>query len=128
MEVKYDYVSSDHLPLRLTISAKLLPFSEVPTQEQIQPPCPVWNVASPHDLHNYRTQIGLLLSAIDISYNVLCSTNPNYNDEAHRTLLSKLYNDIIKSPKDTAEAIQTKANNNKSSKHTVLGWNDLLNM
>ena len=51
------------------------------------------------DLHNYHTQTGLLLSAIDVPHEVLRCTNPNCNDEAHRTLLSKLYNDIIKSLK-----------------------------
>ena len=66
-------------------------------QEQIQAPCPVWNAASPQDLHNYHTQTGLLLSAIDVPHEVLRCTNPNCNDEAHRTLLSNLYNDIIKS-------------------------------
>ena len=47
MKVKYDCVSSDHLPLCFTISAKLLPSSESPTQKQIQPPCPMWNAATP---------------------------------------------------------------------------------
>ena len=68
-------------------------------------------------------QTGLLLSAIDVPHEVLYCTNSN--DEAHRTLLCKLYNGIIKSLKDAAEAIPTKANN-MSSKHTVLGWNDLV--
>ena len=40
-------------------------------------------------------------------------------------MLSNLYNDIIKSLNDAAEAIPTKANNT-SSKYTVLGWNDLV--
>ena len=40
-------------------------------------------------------------------------------------MLCKLYNDIIKSLKDAAEAIPTKASNT-SSKHTVLCWNDLV--
>ena len=40
-------------------------------------------------------------------------------------MLSNLYNDIIKSLKDAAEVIPTKANNT-SSKYTVLGWNDLV--
>ena len=75
----------------------------------------------PQDLHNYQTQTGLLLSAIDVPHEVLRCTNPNCNDEAHRTLLNNLYNDII----DAAEAIPTKANN-PSSKYTVLGWNDLV--
>ena len=39
--------------------------------------------------------------------------------------LSNLYNDIIKSLKDAAEVIPTKANNT-SSKYTVLGWNELV--
>ena len=124
MEVEYDCVSSYHLPLCFTISAKLLPSSEAPTQEHIQAPCPVWNAACPQDLHNYYTQTGLLLSAIYVPHEVLRCTNPNCNDEAHRTLLSNIYN-IIKSPKDAAEVIPTKANNT-SSKHTVLGWNDLV--
>ena len=37
------------------------------------------------------------------------------NDEAHCTLLSNLYNDIIKSLKDAAETIPTKANNTSSN-------------
>ena len=85
----------------------------------------MWNAASPQDLHNYHTQTGLLLSAIDVPHEVLRCTNPNCNDEANRTLLSNLYNDIIKSLKDAAEVIPTKANNT-SSKYTVLGWNDLV--
>ena len=79
----------------------------------------------PQDLHNYHTQTGLLLSAIDVPHEVLRCTNPNCNDEAHRPLLSNLYNDIIKSLKYAAEVIPTKANNT-SSKYTVLGWNDLV--
>ena len=79
----------------------------------------------PQDLHNYHTQTGLLLSTIDVPHEVLRCTNPSGYDEAHRTLLSKLYNDIIKSLKDAAEVIPTKANN-MSSKYTVLGWNDLV--
>ena len=67
----------------------------------------------------------MLLSAIDVPHEVLRCTNPNCNDEAHRTLLSNLYNDIIKSLKDAAEVIPTKANNT-FSKYTVLGWNDLV--
>ena len=63
----------------------------------------------------------MLLSAIDVPHEVLRCTNPNCNVEAHRTLLSNLYNDIIKS----AEVIPSKANNT-SSKYTVLGWNDLV--
>ena len=114
-------VSSDHLPLYFTISAKLLPSSEAPTQEQIQPSCPVWNAASLQDLHNYHTQTGLLLSAIDVPHDVLRCTNPNCNDETHRALLCKLYNNI-KSLKDAAKAIPTKASNTSS----VLGWNDLV--
>ena len=101
--------------------AKLLHSSEAPTQEQIQPPCPVWNAASLQDLHNYHTQTGLLLSAIDVPHEVLRCTNPNCNDETHRTLLCKLYNNI-KSLKDAAKAIPTKASNTSS----VLGWNDLV--
>ena len=73
----------------------------------------------PQDLHNYHTQTGLLLSAIYVPHEVLRCTNPNCNEEAHRTLLSNLYNDIIKSLKDAAEVIPTKANNT-SSKYTVL--------
>ena len=72
-----------------------------------------------HNLHNYHTQTGLLLSAIGVPHEVLRCTNSNCNDEAHRTLQCKLYNDIIKSLKDVAEVIPTKANNT-SSKHTVL--------
>ena len=121
MEVKYDCVSSDHLPLCFSLYVKLLPSPEATIQEQIHAPHPVWNAASPQDLHNYHTQTGLLLSAIDVPHEVLRCTNPNCNDEAHRTLLSNLYNDIIKS----AEVIPTKANNT-SSKYTVLGWNDLV--
>ena len=79
----------------------------------------------PQDLHNYHTQTGLLLSAIDVHHEVLRCTNSNCNDEAHRTFLSTFYNDIIKSLKDAAEAIPTKANN-MSSKYAVLGWNDLV--
>ena len=109
----------------LFIYVKLLPSSEATIQEQIQAPHPVWNAASPQDLHNYHTQTGLLLSAIDVPHEVLRCTNPNCNDEAHRTLLSNLYNDIIKSLKDAAEVIPTKANNT-SSKYTVIGWNDLV--
>ena len=124
MEVKYDCVSSDHLPLCFSIYVKLLPSSEATIQEQIHAPHPVLNAVSPQDLHNYHTQTGLLLSAIDVPHEVLRCTNPNCNDEAHRTLLSNLYN-IIKSLKDAAEAIPTKANNT-SSKYTVLGWNDLV--
>ena len=125
MEVKYVCVSSDHLPLCFSIYAKLLPSSEATIQEQIHAPRPVWNAASPQDLDNYHTQTGLLLSAIDVPHEVLRYTNPNCNDEAHRTLLSNLYNDIVKSLKDAAEVIPTKANNT-SSKYTVLGWNDLV--
>ena len=77
MEVKYDRVSSDHLPLCFTISAKSLPSSEAPTQEQIQAPCPVWNAASPQDLHHYHTQTGLLLSTTDLPHEVLSCTNLN---------------------------------------------------
>ena len=76
-------------------------------------------------LHNYHTQTGSLLSAIDVPCEVLRCTNPNCNYEAHRTLLNNLYNDIIKSLKDAAEVIPTKANNS-FSKYTVLGWNDLV--
>ena len=94
-------------------------------QEQIQPPFPVWNAAASHDLHNYHTQTGLLLSGIDIPHEVLRCTNPNCTDEAHRTLLSKLYNYIIKSLKDDAEVTSPKANNT-SSKYTGLGRNDLV--
>ena len=111
--------------LYFTIYAKLLPSSEAPIQGQIQTPCPAWNAAFPQDLHNYHTQADLLISATDVPHEVLRCTNPNCNDEAHRTLLSKLYNDIIKSLKDAAEAIPTKANNT-SSKYTVLGWNNLV--
>ena len=121
MEVKYDCVSSDHLPLCFSLYVKLLPSPEATIQEQIHAPHPVWNAASPQDLYDYHTQTGLLLSAIDVPHEVLRCTNPNCNDEAHRTLLSNLYNDIIKS----AEVIPTKANNT-SSKYTVLGWNDLV--
>ena len=71
MEIKYDCVSSDHLTLCFTIYAKLLPSSEAPIQEQIQAPCPVWNAASPQDLHKYHTQTGLLFSAIDLPHEVL---------------------------------------------------------
>ena len=67
----------------------------------------------------------LLLSATDVPHEVLRCTNPNCNDEAHRTLLSNLYNDIIKLLKDAADVIPTKANNT-SSKYTILGWNDLV--
>ena len=38
MEVKYDCVSSDHLPLCFYIYAKLLSSSEAPIQEQIRAP------------------------------------------------------------------------------------------
>ena len=99
------YMSSYYLPLKPPYRSK---FKH-----------PVWNAASPQDLHNYHTQTGLLLSAIDVPHEVLRCTNPNCNDEAHRTLLSDLYNDIIKSLKDAAEVIPTKANNT-SSKYSVL--------
>ena len=96
MEVKYDCVSSDHLPLCFSIYAKLLPSPEA-------------------TIH----------TAIDVPHEVLRCTNPNCNDEAHRYLLSNLYNDVIKLLKDAAEVIPTKANN-RSSKYTVLGLNDLV--
>ena len=121
MEVKYDCVSSDRLPLCFIVQV----ITFFPTQEQIQPPGPVWNAVTPQDLHNYHTQSGLLLSAIDIPHEVLCCISHNCNDEAHRIFPCKLYNGFTKSLKDAADAIPTKASNT-SSKHTVLGWNDLV--
>ena len=87
--------------------SKLLPFPEAPTganyylfqrppQEQIItfPEAPTGANSTilscmecylPQDLHNYHSQAGLLSSTIDVPDKVLFCTNPNCNDEAHRT-------------------------------------------
>ena len=117
-------VSRPTIYLCFTVSAKLLPSSDAPTQEQIQPPCPVWNAATP------RISITIIQKMVCFNLQFMylvkfCCTNPNCNDEAHRTVLCKLYNDTINSLTDAAETIPTKASNT-SSKYTVLDWNCLV--
>ena len=73
-------------------------------------------VATRRVLRNYHAQIGLCLlstrcTPTDVPREVLCCGRPNCNDEAHRSLLCKLHNDIMPPPEGAAEAIPTKTNN-----------------
>ena len=125
MAVNYDCVSSDHFPLGFTISVNLLPYSEASNQEHVGHSSPKWDTATLQDLKNYYTQTGLLLSAINVPHDALCCTDPNCNDEDHYSDLCKFYDDITNLLSDAAGVITTKAHNS-SSKHFVLGWNDLV--
>ena len=62
---------------------------------------------------------------INVPHDALSCTDPNCNDEAHYSHLCKFYEDITNLLRDAAGAIPTKAHNS-SSKHFVLGWNDLV--
>ena len=125
MVINYDFVSSGHFPLSFTISIKLLPTSESSTMQQTCKPSPMWDCASSHDLLNYYTKSGSLLSGIDVPHAAIICTNPNCHDEAHQLLLCKFYNDIIHSLTDASDVIPTKAYNT-SRKFNVPGWNDLV--
>ena len=125
MAVNYDCVSSDHFPLGFTISVNLLPYSEASNQEHVGQSSPKWDTATLQDLKNYYTQTGLLLSAINVPHDALCCTDPNCIDEDHYSDLCKFYDDITNLLSDAAGVIPTKAHNS-SSKHFVLGWNDLV--
>ena len=69
MVINYDCVSSDDFPPSLIISIKLLPNSEGCTMKQTCKPSPMWDCASSHNLLNYCTKSGSLLSGIDNNNN-----------------------------------------------------------
>ena len=123
--INCDCVSSDNFPLSFTISIKLLPAYEACTTQQTWKPSPLWDCASSHELLNYYTKSGSLLSGIDVPHAALSCTNPNCQDEAHQLLLCKFYKDITNSLMDASDVIPTKTQNT-SRKFNVPGWNDLV--
>ena len=93
--------------------------------QQTCKPSPMWDCASSHDLLNYYTKSGSLLSDIDVPHAALSCTSPNCHDQAHQPLLCKCYDDIINSLMDASDIIPTKTHS-KSQKFNVPGWNDLV--
>ena len=103
MVINYDFVSSGHFPLSLTILSNYYTLLN----------------------HPLRNKCVSLLSGIDVPHAALSCTNPNCHDEAHQLLLCTFYNDIIHSLTDASDVIPTKTYNT-SRKFNVPGWNDLV--
>ena len=93
IEILHDFVSSDHLPLCVTLSLDLDKVNV--TDESTVKPKPCWDKASKEELDKYFHESNELFKNIDIGIAVCTDSNCNCN--THYRCIDRLYYDIVAS-------------------------------
>jgi exonuclease III len=122
VDVQYDFVTSDHLPLSMEVKLENIQTSDVdkkcsPLQHVIN-----WNSVSQQDIIKYRLHAERNLAELSIKNPCPqgCSTDC-YNHD-HLRAIDCWYKDIVNSLLHASEFLSTPKNN--KYRH-VLGWNDV---
>jgi exonuclease III len=123
MHVRYDIVSSDHLPLCAQIN---LP----PECNKAAPPTEgtpgsywsvQWDQLAPEQLENYRLNTKKTLASVKFVHDLAWCDNTNCQDPSHLNGINKLYEDIIYALKQAAEGF---CDEQSQDFHQLPGWND----
>ena len=120
IEILHDFVSSDHLPLCVTLSLDLDKVNV--TDESTAKPKPCWDKASKEELDKYFHESNELFKNIDIG--IAVCTDSNCNCDTHYRCIDRLYSDIVASLHQASNKL---CKTSKVFHRVVPGWKHYVN-
>ena len=94
--VEYDFISSDHFPMFMTINTNSVNVSKEPNDKEKQVTKRInWPKASEEDIQAYTRKTEKLISEIKLDYGLLLCDDVTCQDPGHQCAINRLYNDII---------------------------------
>jgi exonuclease III len=119
VEVKQDFVSSDHLPISVSLNldhARVkLDHDTGTSQTHIK-----WDTLTKNELANYTSQTKRKLAEIQINHELMLCYDSNCTDAGHVCAIDRLYNGIVEALLSAGETVER---TRCSSSHQVAGWN-----
>ena len=125
VEIFYEYLSSDHFPMQITVSIRDNFEANMAHNDDIQPvkrPVTCWSKASDNDIMNYQNGCNALLSNIYIPTEALACSDCMCTLNNHKADIDKFYNDIVTSL--NLSALQHIPSSNGKKQSSVPGWNE----
>lgn len=118
MEVRYDLITDDHVPIGVELNFQHIP--ELTDNSQNNRKKLDWSCASEAALDQYCITTDNLLQSVDIPYDALSCRNTLCNDESHIRKLDRFYNDIVNCLTLSSRHLETPSRCHRASRP---GWN-----
>ena len=123
LDIKYEYVSSDHKPLLIEIDIKHLPKYDFSQTNSIHSKIN-WNNLSQNNLATYTESSEYFLSRVKIPQNTVLCKSGKCTDKSHLDGINILYNDIIYALQQSSKVLLKSRNMDSKKYHYVPGWNE----
>ena len=121
MSVNYAAVTSDHLPLSMSVLMPVEDMQNVPHQENTRNPAKQikWDTLSEHDIEQYRAKTKETLSRVIFNHDLALCDSVKCSDPVHICGIDRLYKDIIAALEEASEdLVQTRS----TSQFQIPGW------
>ena len=118
MEVYYNYVTDDHVPIGVELNIQHVP-EHAGNNQNVRKKLD-WSIASEAALDQYCNTTDTLLQSIDIPYDALSCRNARCSSEIHRRQLDRFYNDVVDCLTTSSRHLETSSRRHRASRP---GWN-----
>ena len=123
IEVRYEYVTSDHLPICMRIGVDEIKLDPCQSSASIKGGKINWETADAYDLALYRDKCHELLSKIVLDHDLILCDDTNCQNNEHIDGIDKLYTAINDCLLDASADLCIR-NTHKKFK-PIIGWNDI---
>lgn len=122
ISVLYDYVTSDHMPMLVSLDISKVTIGEENDTYQKPTRKIKWHKLTKHDIQNYNSNTEQLLSLIRFNHNLMLCDNPSCREQEHMQSIDRMYMDIIDALKTAG--IELQECQGRGGHNIIPGWND----
>jgi hypothetical protein len=121
IEVLYNFVTSDHLPVCMEIALDLVHLDICQSSNSVS--SIKWDALGDQDLTEFKENSDKLLAEVHINHALLLCNNIECSDPSHLSAINRLYNEIAESLLGASSSLMDNARKQQFSQ--VMGWNDI---
>ena len=121
--VKYDYVTSDHLPVCVSLDLDKAQTTTLEIDAGSRAPTVRWQSMSKEDLARYLGITEAELSSVKLHHELLLCDNPNCDSTSHTQAIDSMYCSIVNALKASSEAF-VKDNSTQKKQPIIPSWNE----